>query len=157
MARSLFLFVCVGLWMAFIWHHSSVPATEQDIRSRLQDWFPNLERHVPEVSFPYGNAIVTSEHPYDFIQFFMRKMGHVAEYAVLSLLLCSALFAMGLRGRAFLLLAFGLTLGYAAIDEWHQSTVPGRTGLWLDVVVPDLLGALLGFTLFTLWRRYRRE
>ena len=61
----------------------------------------------------------------------LRKLAHMAEYAVLYLL---ARRAMGARAA----LAFSIL--YAASDEWHQTFVPGRRGAASDVLI-DALGA----------------
>ena len=65
----------------------------------------------------------------------VRKILHVAEFAVLGALCLRAL------GRP---LAAGiLAAGYAAFDELHQSFVEGRVGSPLDWAI-DTLGVVLG-------------
>ena len=72
---------------------------------------------------------------------FLRKCGHFTEYFVLSLLIMR-----GIRGGhqelrfAWILAAITLVAGYATLDEFHQSFVPGRGGLELDDVLLDTLG-----------------
>ncbi len=63
----------------------------------------------------------------------LRKLAHMAEYAVLFALLRRASV-----GRAA---AFALSVLYAVTDEWHQSFVPGRAGAATDVLI-DAAGAL---------------
>jgi hypothetical protein len=67
----------------------------------------------------------------------LRKLAHLAEYAVLGALLARALpeFAAQWAGIA-----------YAASDEFHQAFVPGRFGSLLDVAI-DATGVLLGILL----------
>lgn len=81
------------------------------------------------------------------IQIAIRKLGHLAEYAILA-----ALFWRGLRSGtqrpisilfAVVLVACGL---YAASDEFHQSFVPSRTSSVYDVMI-DICGALVGLTI----------
>jgi VanZ family protein len=62
----------------------------------------------------------------------LRKLAHMAEYALLWLLWRRAL---GGRPRVAALIA----IGYAATDEWHQSMVEGRHGTPVDVLV-DAVG-----------------
>jgi VanZ family protein len=69
----------------------------------------------------------------------LRKLAHVAEYAVLGALLTRAL------GRAWL--AAALAVAYAVTDEVHQHFVPGRVGSVTDVAI-DALGALLGVVVY---------
>lgn len=95
------------------------------------------------------------------IQTFVRKTGHVTEYALLSMLLWRAL----RRPRrddprpwqwreAFL--AVGLAAAYAITDEWHQSFVSSRYASAMDVLV-DTLGAIAGVWLIWVVGRLRRR
>ena len=76
----------------------------------------------------------------------LRKLAHLAEYAILGALLDRAL------RRPQLVVAVALAGLYAVTDEVHQLFVEGRHGSPLDVAI-DTLGALLGVLL---WRRVRR-
>ncbi len=75
----------------------------------------------------------------------LRKLAHVAEFAVLGVLLVRAL------GRA----GVGFALGalYAVSDELHQAFVPGRMGSPLDVAI-DVVGVACGVLL---WQRVTRR
>lgn len=95
------------------------------------------------------------------VQLGVRKCAHVAEYAVLALLLYRAL-----RRRpgdsagpdwceACAVRAFVVALLYAASDEWHQSFVPGRDGTVHDVII-DGAGAALGLLLWYRWQLWRQ-
>jgi len=72
----------------------------------------------------------------------LRKLAHMAEFAILGLLLARALPELP---------AFAAGVAYAALDELHQHFVPGRAGMLLDVGI-DAVGLLLGVLL---WRRLR--
>jgi VanZ family protein len=65
----------------------------------------------------------------------LRKVAHVAEYAILGALLARAV------GRTGIAVLIG-TL-YAVSDELHQSFVPGRMGSPLDVAI-DAVGVAVG-------------
>ena len=65
----------------------------------------------------------------------LRKLAHAVEYALLGLLLARA------AGRPAVALALGV--GYAALDELHQTLVPGRVGSPVDVAI-DAAGVALG-------------
>ena len=54
----------------------------------------------------------------------LRKLGHVAGYLVLTLLLLRALRRSGVAGAVPV--AMAAAFAYAVSDEWHQSFVPGR-------------------------------
>jgi VanZ family protein len=72
----------------------------------------------------------------------IRKCGHFVEYFVLSLLILR-----GIRGGrremrlAWILAAIVIVAGYASLDEFHQSFVPGRTPAVSDVLLDTTGGA----------------
>jgi VanZ family protein len=75
----------------------------------------------------------------------LRKLGHVAGYLVLTLLLLRALRRSGVT--AALPVAMAAALAYAVSDEWHQSFVPGRGATAHDVAIDGIgigLAALVG-------------
>ena len=80
---------------------------------------------------------------FDVIHYIARKSVHVMAYALLG-----ALHFRALRGRnrgwqlRWSIGAVALAILIAALDEWHQSQVPGRTGMASDVVI-DGAGAVL--------------
>ena len=77
----------------------------------------------------------------------LRKAAHMVEFGVLGVLFARA------TGRPGLAVALG-TL-YAVSDELHQSFVPGRKGLAVDVGI-DTIGVLGGVVLWQLARARRR-
>ncbi len=80
------------------------------------------------------------------ILFAVRKWAHMAEYAILALLLWRAL-RSGSALRAKISMLFGAVLlgcaVVAASDEFHQSFVKSRTPAVRDVLL-DIAGALFG-------------
>jgi VanZ family protein len=83
------------------------------------------------------------------VQFFMRKLAHVSEYAVLAVLLYRAFVHTALKGRRALSAGLVLLLCsvYAATDEFHQAFVPSRTAAVRDVMI-DICGAVLAVILY---------
>ncbi|MCM1262354.1 MAG: VanZ family protein [Butyrivibrio sp.] len=69
----------------------------------------------------------------------LRKAAHMAEYAVLSVLIYIWI------GKWQAAVAFAAL--YAVSDEVHQLFVPGRAGRFSDVII-DSMGALLGVFIF---------
>ena len=63
----------------------------------------------------------------------LRKLAHVTEYLVLTLLLLRALRRSGVAQAVPV--AAVAALAYACSDEWHQSFVPGRTATPRDVAI----------------------
>lgn len=77
-----------------------------------------------------------------FLHYFVRKTGHVTEYFILSLLVLRGIRA-GKRGvhLGWALAAIAIVGCYAALDEFHQSFVPGRTAAVSDVLL-DTAGGI---------------
>jgi VanZ family protein len=84
----------------------------------------------------------------------IRKCAHFVEYFILSLLVLRGIRAG--RKEAHLrwaLVAIGIVIGYAALDEFHQSFVPGRGPTVADVLLDTAGGvaAQLVAAIFMLW------
>lgn len=90
----------------------------------------------------------------------IRKSGHFTEYFILSLLLLHALRA-GTRDFSlrWALIAILIVAGYASLDEFHQSFVPGRTAAVTDVLLDTCGGAAaqLLVALPPFWRGIRKR
>jgi VanZ family protein len=110
----------------------------------LGAWVPVLAWAAVIFAFSSVPSLSTELGTWDTI---LRKLAHLAEYALLGALLARALG----RPAAAVVLA-GL---YAVSDEIHQTFVEGRVGAPLDVAI-DTLGALLGVLAWTYVVR-RRE
>jgi VanZ family protein len=95
---------------------------------------------------------------WDLIHFFIRKAGHFLFYGTLGLLWLRA-WRRTLRSYSFAFcagLAMAGTLLAAIYDEWHQSTLPNRTGSPWDVAL-DCCGALALLAVGSLFLRTRRR
>jgi VanZ family protein len=75
-----------------------------------------------------------------------RKLIHFGEYALLCFLWWRALASVTGPRRAALL-AFLITSGYAATDEFHQTFVEGRHGNALDWVIDSVGAAVVALRL----------
>jgi VanZ family protein len=75
-----------------------------------------------------------------------RKLIHFAEYALLCFLWWRALRTVMSPSRAALL-AFLITSGYAATDEYHQTFVEGRHGSPIDWAIDSAGAALVALRL----------
>jgi VanZ family protein len=108
---------------------------------------PFLKWFVPEIS---AESIAT-------VQLVVRKIAHLAEYAILSILSCRAL-AQRAAPSPLPLAALGqavlIAVAYAALDEWHQSWTDERFGSPLDVAI-DSVGATVGAAFFA-WLSRRK-
>jgi VanZ family protein len=99
---------------------------------------------------------------YKFLVFhhYLRKTGHVVGYGMLSVLLLRGWQATldqdhAQLGRTALLSWLG-TVFVAAMDEWHQSYIPSRTGTWRDVVLDSVAGVVFLLVAYFWLRRSER-
>jgi VanZ family protein len=144
-------FILTLLFMAAIYFISDMPYEAQDIKPLLKSKLQMNSTSVLDVEIKYDHQSVSSSNPYDFVEFLFRKAGHIIGYFVLTLLWIKTLSYTNIILRRRLAYSLMLAIGYAALDEFHQTFVPGRSGHLIDVVVVDLLGSVLavGIVLFT--------
>ena len=109
-------------------------------RSPLSAWLPVVVWAGVIFAFSSVPSLSTDLGTWDTI---LRKLAHLAEYAILGALLDRAL------RRPQLAVAIVFAALYAVTDEVHQVFVEGRHGAPLDVGI-DIVGALVGVFL---WRR----
>ena len=133
------------VWIAIIAVESTDVFSSEHTGGMLYRLLTHLFRHV---------------NFYKFLVFhhYLRKTGHVVGYGMLSLLLLRGWrVTLGrvpaLLMRATLLSWLG-TLFVAAMDEWHQSFIPSRTGTVWDVALDTVAG--VGF-LVVAYLRLRRS
>ena len=102
--------------------------------------------HTASLLYKLVTRIFGPVNLYEFLQFhfYLRKTGHVLAYGMLSLLLLRGWRATLDPARAWLgrvtLLSWLGTVFVAAMDEWHQSFIPSRTGTMRDVVLDSVAG-----------------
>ena len=68
----------------------------------------------------------------------VRKLAHMTEYFLLAVSVSFPLYVYGVRGIWLLLLAGGFCVGFAALDEYHQSFVAGRGPSKRDVAIDSI-------------------
>lgn len=76
------------------------------------------------------------------IEFYVRKAAHMTEYCLLSISISFPLYVYGVRGIWLMLLAGFVCVGFAGLDEYHQSFVDARGPSVRDVGI-DSCGALI--------------
>jgi len=109
--------------------------------SALRLWAPVVLWAAVIFAFSAIPSLGTGLGTWDLL---LRKLAHVAEYALLGALLVRAL----ARPRV----AYVLGVAYAVSDEVHQHFVAGRRGAPVDVLI-DSIGVALGIVA---WRRLSR-
>ena len=120
-------------------------------------------RHTSRIIVPllrWLNPGVTEE-TIGRVQYAVRKGAHMAEYAILAVLLWRAR-RQPVPGEAHswqsneASFALGITIAFAVSDEIHQAFVPSREGRVGDVFI-DSAGAALGLLALWLIGRWRKR
>ncbi len=148
------LWLMTTLWMVEIYHLSAETGDESGIRSAsLMLMIQNI---IP--SIPYNNLI-------------LRKLAHIFEYSLLSLLVFfairntnkvskkvsyseSIIKMIKSDNEMYILISLWISTLYAILDEYHQLFIIGRNGSIKDVcidiigIVPTLLIIRVVFTLY---------
>lgn len=84
------------------------------------------------------------------IHYYVRKVAHMTEYCLLAVAVSFPFYVYRIRGLRLFLLAGIICVGFAGLDEYHQSFVAGRSPEIRDVGF-DSLGALIGILLVQLF------
>ncbi len=79
----------------------------------------------------------------DEIHYKVRKAAHMTEYFLLAVSVSFPFYVYGLRGLPLVILTMGICVGFAGLDEYHQSFVAGRGPSKKDVFI-DSCGAFIG-------------
>lgn len=138
-----------------------MPYEEQDIKPLLEEKINLTESSLPSVTISYdGQEVSSQSNPYAFIEFIMRKSGHILGYLGLTIVLFLTITQTTIKQRWIFLFSGLIAIVYALLDEWHQTFVPGRTGHWEDALIVDGMGVVLGLLIMLLRRgilhRYRQ-
>lgn len=134
--RILYYWGPAALWAAVIMSASSEPLAAAHTAGWLQEIVTAL------TGSPLGPDTL------EVVHVLLRKAGHVTGYGIFG-----ALAFRAFRGAesgwsgTWSLAAIVSAAVLAGIDEYHQTFVPGRTGLFSDVLV-DLCGATLSQMIF---------
>lgn len=144
--RILLPLLC-ALWIAFVFYNSSRTGAASG----------GVSSHFTTTVNGYLQAW---GWPFSISETFIRKLGHIAEYALLGMLMLCTLFAYTHRRLAAL--AWPLLAGVlvATADEFYQTFIPGRDGQPMDVLIDFggiLLGCLLAVLLLAVWRAILRR
>ena len=141
------VWIAAGLWMVLIALESTALMSAANTSRIL---FPILH-------FLFGITWAQFQPWHHLI----RKTGHVLIYFMLSVLLFRAWkvtlrlpseWAVRWAGIAWCMSAF-----VASMDEWHQSFLPSRTGVFSDVVLDSTAALAAQIAIFFWWQAKMRE
>jgi VanZ family protein len=139
------------MWAVLIFRMSSHPADESDKMSLY------VGRKVATIFIPSYNEMTYEVQTMiaEKLDYPVRKAAHMTEYAVFAVLLSLDIYQyknMKIKERKLepevlnrgnCITAVIISAAYACTDEFHQLFVPGRAGLFTDVLI-DTSGALIG-------------
>ena len=108
--------------------------------------------------FVFSSSLLSSENTATYLSgdptfvaianFVLRKFAHIAEYAILTYLWFRSLWTKPGRFVPCVRWSMLLSILYAMSDEWHQTFVPSREGIWIDVVWDAIGVAMMSLVLW---------
>ena len=146
--KQLLRLAAVLIWMCVIFFLSAQPSEEtSDLSGSVSYLIVSAASRILGLGWKEAKLLWAAS----LVEYPIRKAAHMTEYAVLTMLAYQAAGTYGcrkplVRGASALALAFC----YACTDEFHQRFVPGRAGMFTDVLI-DTFGGCAGlFALFLL-------
>lgn len=139
--------------MVFLFIQSNISISQESMVPYLKRNLSIAPGTLPDVHFTYAGRQVTTHKPYEFLNFMIRKAVHVIQYLILTLVLLKTAFLFSRARTLPYFIGCGLAFLFACTDEWHQSFIPRRSGLLMDVLIPDLLGILLAALVYVWYRK----
>lgn len=148
--------VLAAVWMAVIFAYSSRNAelSTQDSTSigrfLAEVFVPGFNEMDLESQIAFANKI---DHP-------IRKMAHMAEYAVLGFFLAGSWLDADRKKLVSVSVPWAIGALYAVSDELHQKFVPGRSCQATDVLIDScgvLIGVLASYAIITFALAYRKK
>lgn len=153
--RKVITGILLVFWMAVIFSFSSQPATES---SKISGSLTYKLLNDADGIFRLRLSELEIMKKARALELPIRKAAHMTEYAILGGLFLAFLDSFDFQRKPCFILAFVLSVCYAATDEVHQLYIPGRSGQFLDVCI-DAGGVLIGLLIAkaVLHRREKRR
>lgn len=136
--KKIFLILTITLWIAIIYFLSSNNyLTTNNLSYTTADTIITITNklNITDIS-NQDRELVIREMNYP-----LRKLAHVAEYFILSILVYNILKFFRKTNKNYLLTIIFCFL-FAIADEYHQTLINGRTGQFSDCLI-DMAGCLL--------------
>lgn len=122
----------------------------------------NISLYLVQLFSPLLPAAMSEEvllERAELIHYFVRKAAHMTEYFLLALSLqlpLTAWLSHRLIHKKRIWIGFAATVLFAALDEFHQTFVPGRSGNLTDVCI-DSIGAIAASLCLLLFYSIRQK
>ncbi|MFJ8235084.1 VanZ family protein [Ureibacillus sp. NPDC094379] len=147
MKRYILLIIAIMITLFFV---SSMSYQQQTIVPSLQQVLADkpFEGLLSKIEVTYWGQTISVETRgyYHFVEFLIRKASHFVGFGLIGIIIYLLYRKLNIKYAA--LFAVISTFFIASIDEFHQTFVPGRTGIFNDVLL-DTAGA---FTLIILFK-----
>ena len=95
------------------------------------------------LSMKISKLIFKSDETAKSMEVYVRKVAHMLEYSIGGVLFTILFMTYNIDFWKRTIVVSAIVTGIAALDEFHQSFVPGRYGVWYDVLI-DLGGCIIG-------------
>ena len=122
--KKIIKWLCLLTWTLIIFLLSHQPNSGQATHSVIEKIIPFIKEQ----------SII------DILNFIIRKLAHVTEYLILSIITYSLLNEYQLKEKKKIYITIIFCFIFAITDELHQTLVMGRTGRFLDCII-DTTGA----------------
>ena len=114
--------------------------------------------HTSRILYPLLHFLLSLDpERFEVWHYYIRKTGHFVGYFILSALMFRAwkatLPSLSSWTARWATIAFLVSAGVASLDEWHQSFLPSRTGVFSDVVLDSTAALVAQIVIFLYWRR----
>jgi len=129
-------------WMGIITFFSSMNSKESNTKSK------ELISNTITITNPTTNSTLKREIT-NKLNLPFRKIVHMIIYFILSILIMNLLIIYKNNIIKSIIIGLSISFVFAALDEYHQTFVDGRSGKISDVGI-DLIGSTLGISSFVL-------
>ena len=168
MWKKISCWLLVLFWLMVIFTFSSMDGRESNDQSKT--FIMEVSQNIVKLGQKMGivKETVSTDQFENFtyrVNYLIRKLAHGTIYFVLAILVMFAL----TRNQEMTYNKYSCTEGdkcnisvmicliYSLMDEFHQTFVPGRTGVLFDCVI-DTIGSILGSVFIVLfWKIFHRK
>ncbi|MEO4053294.1 VanZ family protein [Solibacillus sp. CAU 1738] len=146
------------LAIAVVAFASNMPYEQQTIVPELRTLLANkpFEELISSIEIQYWGTTISVETRgyYYFVEFLIRKATHFVGFGIVGVIFY--LLYRKLKWRMPSILAIATVFIISSLDEIHQSFMPGRTGVFQDVLL-DMQGAISFILIAALLLKFRKK